>query len=371
MRLILLIAIFTLFLENNLYALTNVQQSHQAELEDPCQFVIKGDFFQTALHGHLHTLPLSHGNERLPIEFYIDSGRMPEYLIESIHEVTSDWNTQAGFEVVTTKESSSNDRFDQKSFIYWTNQAENIPNPWALVSLIIETPSLVITPTLYLQFNRTDIVINNMHSNFNLLGQAEDSLNQLREIIEGFQRLGFEIPANYLQDFETFEEAGSTMVSFLRQVPTQRIREESIEVLELRRASLGPTHPQFDQMGQTIEALKYTPDRHVEINRNQMMAYTEATFNRSNFELITQRATYINHFKTVFTHQIGHALGLRDLHERDVDPTEQQMPVMWYNFHDRLDTNDPNLSKPLQVGPLALHALSCTYNLELLRQAQP
>ena len=202
----------------------------------------------------------------------------------------------------------------------------------------------------------------------------------MNEHIEIFQDSGLEeIPPNYLQDFDAFTETGNTMVSFAQNAPTQIVRNIFIKSFELQKQNLNLANfanenemqAQIAHFDQLIEAFRFMPNQMIVTTQDQMIASTENLFSRSNLDLLTQRAKYITHVKNVLKHQIGHTLGLNDLYDEDVPNITDQVPLMWYQFDEGIDNPAPYFENPLQVGHLALHALSCTYDLEALRQAQP
>ena len=387
MRVVLLMTIFAVILQNNHYALANLQATSQTDLGDPCQLVAKGSLLR-GLPENLHHLPLSYGYNRLPIEFYIDNN-MPEYLIGPTHEVTSEWNTEAGFEVVTiggnldsvNMMSTLIDFADQRNTIYW-GSGGIFNHPSTLAAVIRPLPSPVTdTPNAYLQFHKISIAINGSHSHFDVINQTEDLLNTMRQRIEIFQDAGLEgVPPNYLQDIETFTETGNIMINFVQNADVPTVRDVFIKLFELQRQNLNPAdfandnemQAQTTYFTQLIEAFRSMPDEFIIISQDRMIVTTENLFARDNFDLLIQRARYITHFKIALKHQIGHALGLLDIFDEDVLNITDQMPLMWYRFHEGVDSNTaPYFENPPQVDHLVLHALSCTYNLEALRQTQP
>ena len=153
MRIILLISIFIVFLQNNHYSLASLQETPQAELGDPCQFVTKGSAFATFITENLHNLPISYGHNRLPIEFYIDDN-IPQYLIGPIHEASSEWNTEAGFEIVTIKGIHDNVNMniltDHRNIIYWGDEYMfNSRSSLAVISVPFHSPIIDILTLIY------------------------------------------------------------------------------------------------------------------------------------------------------------------------------------------------------------------------------
>ena len=376
MRTILFTAIFTLLLQSNFYVLASSQATSQAQLGDPCQFVIKGSSFGARLSNNFHNLPLSYGNERLPIQFYIDS-QIPNYLIEPIYETVSDWNTSAGSEVVTLVSFDENaiaftGQADQKNTIHWGF----VPNSSILASAFGELPSpIMASPTPYLQISTINIAINNAHPDVGLINQTENSFNRVRNFIEIFQDIDPEISPDDLQNFEAFIEMGDKIVHILQNATIETARSIFIRGFELRIQSLSSRNfdnenakqLEIDLLDQLIDIYISLPDEDVERTRDTMATGIEELFSRSNFEAFSQRATYLAHFKSVFKHEIGHALGLRDIHDEELPDITEQIPLMWHPINGQVDT----LYNSIQIDPLALHALSCTYDLKSLRQAQP
>ena len=393
MRIILLVISFVLFLQNNSHALTNVQEYPQLDLEDPCQFVMKRDFILTDLANLFTTsysLPLSWGNEGLPVRFYIDSN-MPELLIDPIHETVSEMNTKLGFEAVRIEGTYEHDEGviistyqintkDQKNVIYWGSNLDNMfNNPNILAFMLPDAiASLYNLQADYLKLSETNIVINGFHPN--LIIQTQEMRNRETELIEMFQEAGLEIPPDYLKDFETFTETGNIIVNFIQNATVEEIRNLVIRPFEFERQNLDTINLDNEyarqlaeaRLDQVIENIRNTPSEQFEISRDQIIANigNENFFSRFNFEIATQRVNQITHFKNVLKHEIGHALGLDHPYDERFLSSTEQIPLMWHTIGEGIDIDNPApyFDNPLEIDSLALHALSCTYDLDALRQ---
>ena len=134
-----------------------------------------------------------------------------------------------------------------------------------------------------------------------------------------------------------------------------------------------------ESMNQRIEDIKNMPPdeamKMVLLPRPDSMIRTiNNLFTRFRFELFIDREKGLVYFKNILKHEMGHALGLDDLYEDDIDIADQtQIPLMWYDIENGIDPNNPEpyFDNPLEVDRYTLHALSCNYDLEALRsQAQ-
>ena len=368
--------------------------------QDGCQFVQKGfhliEMFRDTGIDITEIIEVFEGFDDLhlyqrefPVGFYIDSN-MPQELIEPIYEVVSEWNTEAGFEFFTIEGIYDNsnivtsrdqvDETDQKNVIYWVMPTDSIFGSAIEVALgrVLPSPIRSVEDSNRLPFNETNIFIKR-HSILQFV-QGESIQNQmegLSSLSEMTQRFGIQWPSNYLQDFESFQQAKQELLDFFRNASAEQLLEFSIEVIEIeveRLRSLINSSNDDDMkeyFSQQIEILsRISPEeiRAIDIsNRQQQMVSN--LFTRFLFELFVDSNKIIVYFKNLLKHEIGHTLGLANLYENDVNITDQ-VPLMWYSIAGGVDVDNPEsyFDNPLEVDRYTLHALSCNYDLEALRE---
>ena len=386
--------------------------------QDGCQFVQKGShlvemFRDTGidLAEFIEVLPEGFHDLRLyqrefPMGFYIDS-HTPQELIEPIYEVISDWNTEARFEIFTIEGTYDNpssnmpiskdqiDETDQKNVIYWMVPADESIFGSAVgiaVSRVLPSPISFVDDSNRLPFNETNIFMNGSSVlRFSQGEYVQDHMKRLSELSEFTQSFGVRWPSNYLQDFESFQQAKQEVVNFFRNASAEQVLEiqiRSFEIgLEHQRSLMNSSNDddmreylsqQIEEINQWLERLRNVSFEENEVSLlNYGQDYSQeigSSFTRLHFELLTNREKGITYFKNVLKHKLGRSLGLANLYEDDIDMTDQtQVPLMWYNIENGVDPDNPEFyfDNPLEVDRYTLHALSCNYDLETLRgQAQ-
>ena len=228
-----------------------------------------------------------------------------------------------------------------------------------------------------LPFDETNVFINGMVFSFAQRENIQAQEELLVRLSESLQSFGIEWPPNYLQDFEAFQEVGQEMIKFLRNANNEQSLEFHIKlfetILEDRRSLMDSLsdHVIREQTRQGIENLNNMSNEELEAYSSDLIQQVESSFTRLYFELFSDREKGIIYFKNVLKHEMGHTLGLANLSEDDIDITGQtQMPLMWYNIEGGIDLDDPAayFDNPLKVDRYTLHALSCNYDLEFLRE---
>ena len=388
MRICILIVSFTvLFLQT--YSIVGSQEASFGDIEaefreDPCQFVWKGSDVSIPLlplPEGLHNVPLSWGNERLPVEFYVD-GNMPEEFIKPIYETASEWNAKIGFEIIRINgiydDVDREQRYiDQKNVIYWINNSSLFVRDGQqyTFSLTHVQPQIDIFSKLsYLPINEADIFMNGN------IFYDEKLLKYNQEIIPILFSDHIPIPLN---DQASFEVADA--IHILQNMNDVEFQEAVIRLLEFQRQHnvniLGLSDEGFedlrepDKYNQFVTQFESFSGEQLDGFRPVLSSLIEQAFTLFHFDFFKDREKNIIYFKNVLKHEMGHTLGLANLYRDDVDITDQtQMPLMWYTIEEGLNSDGSTSyfdNTTLEVDNYALHALSCNYDLETLRgQAQ-
>ncbi len=358
--------------------------------KDACQFVQKGSHLAgmlmdtiiepTEIIEIIEGIPKEVRDLRLyqrkfPVEFYIDSN-MPEKLIEPINEVFSDWNREAGFEVFTNKgiydsqgiitSKSQIDESDQKNVIYWVMPTDQsiFGGTVGVVSCVL--PSLInsIDESNRLPFDETNVFMNGL-----IFPDSQLSKKNREKTMELFDIV---MPSNYQTDFEVFTSTNKLLVAEVQNVTDAEFREIAIELFEFQKQHNILDDDIYSQLLANVESPSAEYFNNI---RLIVISVIEQGSTRFNFELLADNGeNFIIYFKNVLKHEMGHTLGLANLFKDDIDVTDQtQIPLMWYNIAEGMDPNNPAsyFDNLLDIDRYTLHALSCNYDLEALRnQAQ-
>ena len=112
-------------------------------------------------------------------------------------------------------------------------------------------------------------------------------------------------------------------------------------------------------------------ETNVFINGEFFNIFQEDVIQTRREELVEHFRRGIIFFEKVLKHEMGHTLGLANIYKDDIDITAQdQIPLMWYNIEEGIDINnlESYFDSPLEVDSYVLDALSCAYDLEVLRE---
>ena len=317
--------------------------------------------------------------ERFPVRYWIDEN-IPEVLIAPTHDVLSDWNAKMGFTAFTIEGTyahntgliSSQDQLDTtdgKNVIYWGINLppdlifEEIHNGLTNFSEIRYGPyQSFITVT-----RESNVFINSGTPAFSHLYPDVD----LEATVEHYRRFGIEIPSNFKEDYDAFRNLRSRIKDFL----------ENGDIKDVRRLVLSEVESALNSNDESIvaeannlfEIYSSVPDETLELFRPRFVRRVDRLFSRSNFNQIKQKVHAIILFENILKHEIGHVLGLNDLTENDINPSDfkKQLPLLWLSVRSVYDDELKSyLNEPVKVDQFTMDTLSCIYDLDALRSSE-
>lgn len=354
------LALFLMFVFHFNYALGN-----QPDLEvDPCDLMEHGRNLYAEMYinqyPHISDFPLTRRD--LPAEFHLNNS-IPEEYRPAVHEAASEWNRKVGLRLITISDEIDYSEWNNtpqqilhpKNIIYWLNDDQyesftskyEITRPSAgVMDIQLTSFDISIPYTPYVFLHDTDIL---MHAERNtVMGTVRWLLTQ------HLNRMGVEYP----EDMSTVE-LQHLFIERLSKMNSEDFYNMVVQLMEAKYVTLPDGEPEDIQRwivkGINAGMDDIQPLTSFEDFRDLIIReYTLDLTSISNSTVL---------FKNNLLHEFGHTLGLA--HTEEPDSLMLRVPITPVPRFPR------TLTIPEHVDNLALHGLSCSYDLETLRQEFP
>ena len=350
-RIYQLLAIFLMFVLHFNYALGN-----QSGFEvNPCDLMIHSkDIYRN--HPEVPNFPSYH--EQLPVEFHLNYS-IPEQYRPAVYETALAWNRKAGFRLITISNEIDNSQWDtsqqnqiSRKVIYWLSedQYENMtlthgPKISSAATTVSRKPFFYLSiPRMF--FSDTDIFIR---------AKQNTVMETARWLLtRHLNRMGVE----YSEDMSTVE-LQDLFMERLSIMNSDDFYNMVIKLMEDKYVTL-PNGESEDIQSWIIEEINAEMDDIQPLTSFEdfrdliIREYTLDLTSISNSTVL---------FKNHLLHEFGHALGLNH--------NDEPNSLMYWAHITPVPRFPRTFTIPKHIDDLALLGLSCSYNLEDLKQRLP
>lgn len=355
------LAIFLMFVFHFSYALEN-----QPDIEfNPCDLMLHGRDIYGKIHitqyPHISDFPLI--RKRLTVEFHLNNS-IPEEYRPAAHEAALEWNRKAGLMLIAISDEIDHSQWTPqqipqislpKNVIYWLDKDQ--------YEDLAEKHEITRPSAGRIEFQSTSVDISMPYTPYVFLYDTDILMHAERNTVMGtvrglltrhLNRMGVEYP----EDMDTVE-LQHLFIERLSKMNSDDFYNMVIQLMEDKEVTLPNGEPE-DIQKWIITAINAEMDDIQPLTSFEdfrdliIREYTLDLTSISNSTVL---------FKNHLLHEFGHTLGLAH--------TEEPDSLMRGAHITPVPRFPRTLTIPQFVDDLALHGLSCSYNLEDLRPILP
>ena len=347
-----LLTVFLVFALHLNYALGN-----QLDFEiDPCDLMFHGRYVYP--RPDVSDFPLA---RRLPIEFRLNYS-IPEEYRPVAREAAAEWNQKARSRLITISDEIDYSEWhtqpgagSSENIIYWVNEDQYKSVISRYRTTMPTSAMTAFSQRFLLMFSISRV----------LLRDSYIFINADRNTVMGYTRWLLirhlnRMDVDYSEDMDTLE-LQRLFITRLSNMDSDDFYNMTLQLMKDKHVTLPNSEPEDIQKWIIGEI-------NARMDGVQLLTFFE-DFRSLMIEEYSDLTSIFNHssnsilFKSNLVHEFGHALGLKDINGLDI--------LMRGLIITPLPKFPRSLTVPQHVDNMALHGLSCSYNLEQLRQTLP